>query len=364
MGEFVSPCHPQALRFTETSVHCENMMNTSTSTATTKAKLSEVFNSTAPPFKVGGSATATRILDSHNVLGECILYDDENNKILWTDINGRELHRLGVEDGNHEVMLLPKMLGAFALRPKGSPGYLCAWEDGFQLYDVEKGENLSDMSVGEDVNPKKLPTRLNDGRVDPTGKHFVCGGFYGDIDDNYMKVYKCKFSNGGKDNFNLIHEAIVEKIQVTNSICWSTDGKTMYLADSPTKTIFKHDYDQENGTVSNKRILHEFKMGVPDGSCVDSNGNIWNAMWRNGVGPSRVQCIDASTGDVIYTINVPDSTSQLTCCCFGGPNLDVLFVSSAHINRDRKKEEYGGCVYAVKIGAGVKGCLEKRFCGK
>ena len=56
---------------------------------------------------------------------------------------------------------------------------------------------------------------------------------------------------------------------------------------------------------------------------------------------------------------MPDSTSQITCCCFGGRDLDVLFISTAHVNRDKKIEPNAGCVYAAKLG--VKGCLEKRF---
>lgn len=332
-------------------------------TSNASPKLAEIINSTPPPFEVGGSINAIRILDSHNILGECIIYDDLTNEIVWTDIDGKQFHRLDLNTNKHIIHDLPKMLGAFALREQGEKGYLFAWEDGFQFYDVEEGVELSSMSKGEDVNPNKLPTRLNDGRVDPTGKHFICGGFYGEIEGMYVKVYKCKLGDdNGTDSKSLIHEAIVEKIQTTNSICWSNDGKTMYLADSPARTINKHDYDLENGTLSNERVFHTFDNGDPDGSCVDSNGNIWNALWRKGAGPSKVQCFNSSTGEVMYTINMPDTTSQVTCCCFGGPNMDILFISTAHIDRDVKKEQYAGCVYAAKVG--VKGCLEKRFCGK
>ena len=56
---------------------------------------------------------------------------------------------------------------------------LIAWDDGFQLYDVENEKGLSERSIGEDVNPEKGSTRLNDGRTDPSGQRFVCGGYYG-----------------------------------------------------------------------------------------------------------------------------------------------------------------------------------------
>jgi L-arabinonolactonase len=321
--------------------------------------LNEILQSSGSKFDAGASTTATRILDSHNTLGECIIYDDRSKQVLWTDIEGKEFHSLEISTGSHSVIQLPKMLCAFGLREEG-PGYLFCWEDGFQLYDVENGVALSEMSEGEDVNPNKLPTRLNDGRCCPSGKRFICGGFYGEIEGMYMKVYKVEGTSDGDDsNLKLKHEAVADKFQVTNSICWSPDGKTQYLADSPTETIFKYDYCQEKGVLSNRQVFRKLDVGVPDGSCNDADGNLWNAVWRNGAGQSHVQCTNPA-GEVIYTVNMPENTSQLTCCCFGGPDLDVLFISSAHVNRDRAVEQHAGCVYAVKL-AGVKGRAETRL---
>jgi len=325
----------------------------------TPLALQHIFETPPSTFEAGSSTTAKRILDSHNTLGECIIYDDKTNQVLWTDIIGKEFHSLDLSSGSHSVTKLPKMLCAFGLREEG-PGHLFCWEDGFQLYDVGNGAALSEMSEGEDVNPHKLPTRLNDGRCCPSGKRFICGGYYGDIEGMYMKVYKVEMSNGSDgDHVKLSHESVVEKIQVTNSICWSPDGKTQYLADSETSTIFKYDYCHEKGELSNKQVFRKLDVGVPDGSCNDADGNVWNAVWRDGVGLSFVQCNNPS-GEVIYTVHLPENTSQLTCCCFGGPDLDILFISSAHINLDREKEPHAGCVYAVKL-AGVKGRVEKRF---
>ena len=89
-------------------------------------KLNQTFNSSPPSFTNGGSTTANRVLDSHNILGECILYDDIRDEIVWTDIDGREFHRLNLGSGKHTVFSLPKILCAFALRPKGEKGYLFA----------------------------------------------------------------------------------------------------------------------------------------------------------------------------------------------------------------------------------------------
>jgi L-arabinonolactonase len=298
------------------------------------------------------SVTASLVIDCHCELGEGILYDDDRHAVQWTDILGKRFHRLQLtkEGEKGKVCLqtfdLPKELCSFGMVQGSTSVLLCAWEDGFDLYDIDKGQAVSERSQGEDVNPKKGSSRLNDGRVDPTGNRFVCGGYYGEIPGVRMKVFRVQQD----DDKKLFHEVIVEDMEVTNSISWSLDGKKMYLADSPSHKIHCHDYDAKHGTVSNKTVLHEIDeaLGVPDGSCVDAEGYLWNSVWRSGAGPAMVQRIDPVTGKVVYTVHVP-GTSQVTCCCFGGEDMDILFITSAAERRDPHIEPHAGGLYAVKL---------------
>jgi sugar lactone lactonase YvrE len=309
---------------------------------------------------------ARLVIDCHCELAEGILYDDKQHAVLWTDILGKRFHCLQLASSSqektakvrHQTFELSKKLCSFGMVQGNNPSVLlCAWEDGFQLYDMEKGEALSEMSEGEDVNPHKGTTRLNDGRVDPSGQRFVCGGYYGDMPGIKMKVFKVE--QGGDKK--LQHEAIADEMEVTNSISWSLDGKTMYLTDSPTRKIYRHEYDADQGTLSTPTFLHEKSaaLGVPDGSCVDAEGYLWNAVWRSGAGPAMVQRIDPVTGRVVFTVHMPDGTSQVTCCCFGGEDMDILFISSAAESRDRKIEPHAGGIYAVKLP--FKGRKESRL---
>jgi L-arabinonolactonase len=300
--------------------------------------------------------TAHLIVDLHCDLGEGVLYDDITDTILWTDIIGKKFHKLHLSTATVQTFTVPKMLCAFAMLPKGQDGYLCAWEDGFQLYDIENHAALSAPSTGEDVNPLKHPTRLNDGRCDRDGRRFICGGFYGDVSGNTVKVFKCEYNDDGA----LVHEPIVDEIEVANSICFSLDGNTMYLADSAKEQIHSHSYNKSNGGLSNKTLLHTIK--VPDGSCVDAEGYLWNAVWRGDDGPSFINRIHPTSGDIVMTVNVPDKTSQVSCCCFGGKDLNVLFITTAAVSRDATVEPHAGGLYAVKLD--IKGLKEARFVGR
>ena len=95
-------------------------------------------------------------------------------------------------------------------------------------------------------------------------------------------------------------------------------------------------------------------------SAVDSEGYLWNATWREGEGTGMVDRIDTTTGNVVFTVCLPDETSEASCCCFGGNNLDILFITTARENIDPESEPHAGGLYAVKL-PGIKGCQEKRF---
>lgn len=311
------------------------------------------------------SLTARLLVDCRCQLGECVLWDDRRDAVVFVNILERSFHRLIVtietaaQAGTNattklETYTVPKMIGAFALLDN-HPGYLVAWEDGFQLYDLEGGHELGPMSRGEVVNRSGLPDRLNDGRVDPTGTRFVCGGCAGF--DAPLKVYTCEYDATTNE---LVHTPLVDEIRVTNSICWSRDGKTMYLSDSPTQQIHQFDYD-ENGKLSNKRLLHTKPTGNPDGSVVDAQGFLWNATWRQGAGTAMVDRIDPYTGEVVFSVLLPDNTSEASCCCFGGPNLDILFITTAFEYLDPATEPHAGGLYAVKLPPGMSGRKESRF---
>ncbi len=112
-----------------------------------------------------------------------MLWDDRTNSVLFTSILDQTFHKLQLNSNpttaDLQTYQLPKMLSAFGLLENtndSSNAYLVTWEDGFQLYNLEENAALSDMSVGEAVNPLGLPDRLNDGRCNPTGNYFICAG--------------------------------------------------------------------------------------------------------------------------------------------------------------------------------------------
>lgn len=95
--------------------------------------------------------------------------------------------------------------------------------------------------------------------------------------------------------------------------------------------------------------------GVPDGQAIDTDGNLWVAVFGGG----RVIKIDPRTPETILdTIYFP--AKQITSVAFGGSNLDELYVTSANIvSEDYERGTEGGILYRV-TGIGVKGHAGKK----
>jgi L-arabinonolactonase len=102
------------------------------------------------------------------------------------------------------------------------------------------------------------------------------------------------------------------------------------------------DYD---GTVSNRRLVTT-SGGIPDGSCLDLEGYLWNAVWDS----YRVERYSPK-GQLDGVIDVP--VRKPTCVAFGGRDLSTLFITSSRAGEDEEqllKEPEAGGLYAIDVG--------------
>jgi sugar lactone lactonase YvrE len=123
---------------------------------------------------------------------------------------------------------------------------------------------------------------------------------------------------------------MVDGVGVSNGPCWSPDDAIFYFSDSKAQIIWAFDFDLASGELSNRRIHNDTKdHGYPDGATVDTEGFIWSARWEG----SCILRIDPK-GRIDRVVAMP--ASRPTCVCFGGPELDVLYVTSsrAHVAGD------------------------------
>ena len=92
------------------------------------------------------------------------------------------------------------------------------------------------------------------------------------------------------------------------------------------------------------------EVGFPDGMAIDENNNLWVGLWN---GNAVVQ-YDSKTGELLQKIEVP--AHNVTAAAFGGPNLDILYITTARVDmspEELEKYPLAGSVFSYKPG--VKG---------
>ncbi|MFA1671939.1 SMP-30/gluconolactonase/LRE family protein [Rhizobium mongolense] len=285
------------------------------------------------------------LIDVKTTLGEGPLWDAAQERLYWIDsFDGRVF--CATKDG-HEVRAwdVPQKIGSMAIRKDGT-GAIVSLQRGFHTLDFKTG----DVELIHDPEPALEANRLNDGKVDRRGRFIV-----GSMDT------KEEGPNGGL--YRLDPDFSVTKIDTgiicSNGPCFSPDDRTFYFQDTWAGEIWAYDYDIETGSVSNRRTFAKVdtsRGGAADGSTVDAEGFLWNALVYDG---RLVR--HAPDGSVDRIIEMP--VKKVTSVMFGGPNLDILYVTSMSkppLPRFPDDGRLRGSLFAIS-GLGVRGIEEPRF---
>lgn len=285
------------------------------------------------------------IVDVKTTLGEGPLWDVEQQRLYWIDATGMRVFRATPDGREIRAWDVPSRVGSIAIRKDGN-GAICSLAKGFYALDFHTG----DSSLIAEIEPERPSNWINDGKVDRRGRFFA-----GTMDSQESGP------NGAL--YRLDPDFKVAKIEsgiiVSNGPCWSPDDKIFYFADSWSGEIWKYDFDVATGTVSNRRTfvtLDTSRGGAADGSTVDAEGCLWNAQ----VYDSKLIRYRPD-GAVDRVIEMP--VKKVTSVNFGGPNLDILFVTSMAkppLPRFPSDGVQRGSLFAIH-GLGIRGVPEPRF---
>jgi L-arabinonolactonase len=289
---------------------------------------------------------AEALIECANLHGEGVSWSTQHQLLYWADIHGRTVWTWDPQAGDARSYPVPGRVCCLADR-LGLPWnkVVVGFDDGFALLDLLTGERQTIAAFEPD-----LPTtRLNDGRTDRQGR-FIAGG----MDERAL----AHISSVWRLDTDLTASRLFGDVGCANGTCFSPDGRTMWFADSATGDIEAIEYDLESGTPGQRRIVARTQPpGVPDGSCVDSEGFVWNAVWEG----YRVERY-AADGRLDRVIELP--VRKPTCCAFGGKDLSTLFITTSRLGEtpdDLAREPLAGALFAIRPGAA--GCEDRPFAG-
>ncbi|RYZ55145.1 MAG: SMP-30/gluconolactonase/LRE family protein [Sphingobacteriales bacterium] len=243
-------------------------------------------------------------------LGEGPVWDAATGKLYWIDIKSKKVYRYDPVTKSNESWQLAQMVGCIVVVTDEK--IRCALQDQIVELNTTTGEQNFITAL-----EAELPdNRSNDGKADAAGRFWV-GTLHMPGENGKAALYRIEK--------NLSVSKAVAPLGMSNGLGWSPDNKTMYLVDTPAKHVLKFDFSLTDGLLTNKEVVLDLQnaAGSPDGMCVDIEGNLWIAFY----GGKRVACYNPATGKQLAEVTVP--AVNVTCCTFGGKDLDTMFITTA-----------------------------------
>jgi sugar lactone lactonase YvrE len=285
------------------------------------------------------------VLTVQNQLGECPVWNCEEQALYWIDIEDSRAYRFNPATTEYQVCDLDFPMTAFGLRAGG--GWITAAKNGLAFWDWTSHQ----YEFITDPEANTPDVRFNDGVVDRQGR-FWAGS-----------VNEADLNAPDGSLFRLDPDRSAHKLDsgyaTSNGMGFSPDSKTLYLVDMFHSNILAYDHDPATGAVANRRIFATVppEDGFPDGITIDSEGFVWNAHWAGW----KVTRYDPA-GKIEREIRFP--VQNVTRCAFGGKNLDELYVTTgwlAMTEAERKAQPLAGDLFRVQVG--IKGLVEPKFTG-
>jgi sugar lactone lactonase YvrE len=267
-----------------------------------------------PPVTIAANANCE--------LAENPLWHPDDRSVYWTDIPAGRIYRFDHSTQKYRVIYEGDPVGGFTFQQDGSLLL-------FRVNDVAHLQLDERVSSFRQFSEDGMD-RFNDVIADPEGRVFAgtfgqhpkCGLYRVDVDGTITKL----FSGTG----------------CSNGMGFSPDLKTFYWTCSTTRHIFQFDYDRASGAIENRKVFYHATAseGIPDGLAVDSEGCVWSARW----GMASV-VRHGTDGKVLDSIRLP--VTNITSVCFGGENLDLLFITSAQ--EAGGNNESAGSLFQIRL---------------
>jgi sugar lactone lactonase YvrE len=292
----------------------------------------------------------------HYALGESPFWHAEENLLYWVDIPGKRVLRASIPKS------APPLVQAWDM--PSEPGCIAPADGGGLVIALRHGVFRARTWGGALEPVTTLPydpatVRANDGKCDPLGRFWV-----GTIDEpkarHAAELFSIDCHAGAPKVLRQAGDALT-----ANGLAWSPDNRTLYWADTPNHVVHAWDYHLQANTLSAHRIHLQFApkpagwtfdaagyRGRPDGAAVDVLGNYWVSLFEG----QRIACY-APDGTLLREIPTPAQCPTMPC--FGGDDLQTLFITTARHGRSAEELAVfpdSGAVFFLRVdtpGLGV-----------
>lgn len=285
-------------------------------------------------WAAGTEVDASPVAETIAELGESPLWDSERG-LQWLDVTGRRLLTLD-PDGRQSSVCLSQTVTAIELGP--CPLLLAVASTGFGILDPDTGQVDEIVRVFDGHS-----LSMNDSAIDARGRCWAGAS----MRDQGRRAALYRLD--GSEVTTQLHG-----LGMSNGLDWSPEHDVLYHVDTAAGTVTAWDFELAAGELGNCRLVRSIpvEVGLPDGLTVDTDGDIWLAVW----GLGQVWRLDPHSGETTEIVHVP--TQYPTSCVFGGTNLSTLYITTAAY----RNAAGGGLLYAADVRA--RGRSPRRFAGR
>lgn len=287
------------------------------------------------------------VADDGNLCGEGPYWDEREQALYWTDITGQKLFRYMWREGRRELLSEGFEVSGFCRQLDG--GFVTMNRRGIWLWRPGEAAHL----LAAEVDGQECV--MNDCSADPVGR--VYGGSC-HLDDEGRSAPSFLFRVDRDGSVAIADEGIC----FSNGVAICESNRTLYFADTVARYIYAYDWRPGDGALSRRRVFARVDRsdGVPDGLAVDADGFVWCAQWFGG-------CVTRYGPDGKRERRVAIPAAQSSSLCFGGPDLDEIYVTSAAQSNaevlapegyDPGSVFLGGPLYRLRLG--IRGQLKYR----
>ena len=281
-------------------------------------------------------------IESHCEFGKSPLWDSQSEALWWVDSQQNQLFKMDgcVGDNSNEILRswsLDAYIYGIGLIKENR--VILATNKGLMIFDALTGtkhyitetEYLSNLGI------------ITDCSVGPDGRFW-----FGIMNENNVSsmIYSYHPHEG-------IRKQTYDKGFYT-SIVWNHAQSVIYTAEKTTQTVYQYTPSTCMNQTFERSPFFRLYDAYPQGCTIDQEGCLWSCHR----GAKRIVRY-SPTGQPIAQINLP--VSQPISCCFGGVDLDELFITTARLGLNefgRAKEPLAGSILKVKLPVGGYPSLE------
>ena len=271
------------------------------------------------------------VADFSCTVGEGPVWHPDHGRLYWTDILAGRLFWYEPGSGKSQLCYEGRTVGGFTLQADNSlllfmdKGTVAVWDDGQIVQTIV------------DTIPAEIEQRFNDVTADPEGRVFAGTMPFDNVEQRSGRLYRLDRDGS--------YTVVLEEVGVPNGMAFTFDRRFFFFIDSLDNVVWKFDYDQETGAISNRRAFIEFNSdeGNADGMTLDGEGNLWIAMamgWR----------VVQYGPDARLKRSIELPARFVSSLAFGGQDLSQLFVTTGRLPEGEELGSAAGTLIALRPG--------------